>query len=60
MKQVPFSEVALGQRFVYQNMEYIKIEQKRISCCKFTNCHAVGNTNQKIGIKPAETVEVDE
>ncbi len=60
MKQVPFSEVALGQRFVYKNFEYIKIEQKRISCCKFTNAHIVGDLNQKIGIKPVETVEVDE
>lgn len=59
MKQVPFSQVELNQRFVYKNSEYIKIEQKRVSCCRFTNAHIVGDVNQKIGIRPQEVVEVD-
>lgn len=60
MKQVPFNEVALDQRFTYKNIEYIKENQVRVSCCRFTNAHAVGNANQKIGIKPSEMVEVDD
>ena len=60
MKKVPFSQVAVGQTFTYKNSQYVKLETTKVSCCRFTNAHLVGNTNQKIGVKPVEQVEVSE
>ena len=59
MKEVVFSDVSVNQKFTYENNEYIKTDQKKISCCKFINAHLVGNTNQTIGIRPNQTVKVD-
>lgn len=60
MKSVPFNEVQVGQTFTYNGNEYVKIENKKINCCRFTNAHLVGDENQKIGVKPIENVEVSE
>jgi hypothetical protein len=42
-----FSELAIGARFVYNNIEYIKTEDVRISCCKVINCYVAADANQK-------------
>jgi hypothetical protein len=60
MKTVNFSAVKVNQTFSYNGKEYVKLETKKVSCCKFTNAHLVGDPNQKIGIKPTVIVEVSE
>ena len=60
MKQILFSEVNINQKFVYKAQEFIKEEKKQKTCCTYTNAHAVSDANRKIGVKPNETVEVEE
>lgn len=60
MKSVPFSSVKVNDTFTYKGSDYVKLQTNKISCCKFTNAHLVGNPNKKIGVKPTEQVEVSE
>lgn len=51
-----FHEVAVGDKFMYNNKVYIKVPELRISCCKIGhNCQVVG-TEEKIVIQPMEEV----
>ena len=47
MSNVKFSSLAIGQSFVYNNQEYVKTQEVRISCCKKANCRVVTNSNAK-------------
>jgi hypothetical protein len=60
MKTVQFKDVVLDQNFKINDIEYKKIPEKRISCCKFTNACLVSDNNQKVGIKPLTEVQVDD
>jgi hypothetical protein len=60
MKTLPFKDVQVNQIFKMNNTEYKKIQEKRISCCKFTNACLISNENNKIGIKPLTEVEVND
>jgi hypothetical protein len=42
-----FRDIAVGQRFLYGSVEYVRTEVNRISCCKATNAQAVGNPGQQ-------------
>jgi hypothetical protein len=60
MQKVQFKDVKINQTFIMDNKEYLKIEEKRISCCKFTNACLKDNTNHKLGIKPLTEVEIND
>lgn len=52
-----FSEVTVGQKFKFNNIEYTKIAEIKVSCCKRLN--AVNSTDQnKIMVSPNEEVEL--
>lgn len=52
-----FHEVAVGDKFKFNNREYIKIPEVRLSCCKIKeNCEEVGS-NAKAALKPMDEVE---
>ena len=51
-----FSELAVGDRFTYNNQQYVKVQDVRVSCCRTVNCHVVGNANNKLFIHPSTTV----
>lgn len=51
-----FHELAVGERFLFNNKEYTKIEEVRLSCCKIKeNCQASGG--EKTVLKPMDEVE---
>jgi hypothetical protein len=60
MKSVPFRELKVGDEFTYKDNNYVKANQIKISCCKFTNAYLVDNNKKKIGLKPQEMVEVQD
>jgi len=51
-----FSQLAVGEQFIYKNTTYTKTEPQKISCCKTLNAINLSN-NQKVMIKPIENVE---
>lgn len=45
MKQL--SEIAVGTKFIYNGVEYRRIEDIRVSCCRVVNCvNLADGTNQ--------------
>lgn len=58
MKQVAFSELAVGSEFVHAGTTWVKVNEHRINCCKFTNAMAKDDNARLIGFKGNDTVEV--
>lgn len=53
-----FSELADGEKFVFNGVEYSKIAAVKISCCKSINAVATANEKQRIFVNPITEVEV--
>jgi len=45
--QKKFSELNVGDKFVVNGTEYVKVATVRISCCQSMNAHASENINDK-------------
>ena len=54
-----FSQLAVGERFVLNGIEYIKTQEVRISCCRSINCQSVMDANHKNFVAPNTTVSVN-
>lgn len=52
-----FFELSVGDKFVYNSVEHIKVKEERISCCKVgCNAKLTSDANSKVVIKPLEEV----
>lgn len=40
-------QVVVGETFTVNNVEYTKIQETRISCCRSVNCHVSSDENQR-------------
>lgn len=40
-------QVADGENFKVNNVEYTKIAEVRVSCCRSVNCHVTADANQR-------------
>jgi hypothetical protein len=52
-----FRALAVGDKFIYKDIIYIKIPEERISCCKVFNAQNIDN-KEKTMIKPLDKVEL--
>jgi hypothetical protein len=52
-----FHELTIGAKFTIDNIEYIRIADERISCCKVLNAQKTEN-NEKVQIVPITDVNV--
>jgi|694.fasta_scaffold00642_14 hypothetical protein len=52
-----FHEVAVGEKFIHNNQEYIKTPEMRVSCCKIKDNCQILTTGQKAVLKPLDEVE---
>lgn len=41
-----FAELNVGDRFTFNNKEFVKVQELRISCCKVINAQAIDNGEQ--------------
>lgn len=55
-----FFDIPVGTAFTLNNVEYIKITEERISCCKALNAETVTEPKSKIQVIPITEVEVKE
>lgn len=53
-----FVDLAVGTKFIYDNKEYVKIQDQRITCCKVFNATLPGDPHQKFFIPPISEVQV--
>lgn len=52
-----FNELAVGEKFKTNNVEYVKIPEVRASCCKIReNCQVVSSGEKRV-MKPLDEVE---
>lgn len=58
MAPVPFSNLAVGDKFIYNvDQVWVKASQKKKSCCKvLSNAHLVGNPDVTAVIRPRQPV----
>lgn len=53
-----FVDIPVGTKFKFENQEYIKTADERITCCKVMNAHLASDPKQKTMIVPISEVEV--
>jgi hypothetical protein len=57
--QKSFKDLILGETFKMNNVDYIKVAEVKVSCCKSINAHIVGDPNQRTFFPPGTPVEVN-
>lgn len=55
-----FKDLAVEEKFIHNDIEYIKINPIRVSCCKSLNAQQVADVNNKIFIQPLIEVNVND
>lgn len=55
-----FKDLADNDIFKSKGIEYKKIPQFKVSCCRSVNAEQVDNANQKTFIQPSEEVEIND
>lgn len=55
MKQ--FKDVAVGESFKFNGLQYTKVQEERISCCRSINAVASENEANRTFIQPNAEVE---
>jgi hypothetical protein len=55
-----FSDLEVGTRFTYNNNEYLKIPNERVSCCHVNNAVAFDNPSKKINVPDLSEVETND
>ena len=52
-----FHEIGVGEKFKMNNMEYTKIPEVKLSCCKIKENAQSVTSGTKIVVKPLDDVE---
>ena len=52
-----FHELAVGEKFKFNNEEYVKIPEIKLTCCKIKENAQVVSNSTKVVIKPMDEVE---
>jgi|688.fasta_scaffold00762_51 hypothetical protein len=52
-----FHELAVGEKFKMNNLEYQKIPEVKLSCCKIKENAQSSSDGSKIVVKPLDEVE---
>jgi hypothetical protein len=60
MKMVQFKDVAENTQFVMDSVEYKKIAEKKVSCCRSINAVSSTDEKKKIQVTPLTEVQVND
>lgn len=55
-----FKDVADGEIFKMNDLEYKKITAIKVSCCRSLNAESTTNANDRIFVQPLSEVEVND
>lgn len=55
-----FKDVLVDEKFKINDVEYVKINAVKISCCKAINAQQTADSNSKTFFQPLAEVEVDD
>ena len=54
-----FKELTVGQVFKVNGVEYVRIDEYKVSCCRSVNCQNNADANQKTFFPPDTIVETN-
>lgn len=54
-----FKELAEGDTFTFNSIEYIKTATVKVSCCRSINAHTVGDEKNRTFLQPDTQVTVN-
>lgn len=54
-----FKDVAVNEEFMLNGVQYKKIEEVKVSCCRSINACMVDDVNKKIQVKPLDEVTIN-
>lgn len=54
-----FMDLAVGEQFSYQGINYEKIPDERISCCKVNNAKQLNHPATKIQVVPIAEIDTE-
>ena len=57
--QKQFKDLAVGEKFVVNGVEYIKTQTVKVSCCKSINSYESANASNKHNFDPNTIVTVE-
>jgi hypothetical protein len=57
--QKQFKDLAIGEKFVVNGVEYIKTQTVKVSCCKSINSYESANASKKHNFDPNTMVTVE-
>lgn len=60
MKTVQFKDVAVGSKFFVNEVEYSRVQDTRISCCKTINAIATANPKDRKQLSATTEVQVND
>lgn len=55
-----FQDVQVNEEFTFNGVQYKKIDEVRVSCCRCINACLVSDPNNKVQIKPLDEVVVSD
>lgn len=47
MMQKTFNDVGVGEKFIVNGVEYTKVQEVRVTCCKSINAHETSNAGNR-------------
>lgn len=54
-----FGELSVGDRFTFNNQEFVKTDEVRVSCCRSVNASIVTDSNSTVYFQPSTAVTVN-
>lgn len=55
-----FKDILVDEKFKINDVEYVKINAVKISCCRSINAQQITDTNNKTFVQPLTEVDVDD
>lgn len=55
-----FKDLNVNEEFTFNGVQYKKIDEVRVSCCRCINACLVNDPNNKIQVKPLDEVVVSD
>jgi hypothetical protein len=55
-----FQDIEIGTKFTYNNNEYLKTANERVSCCHINNAVEFNNAAKKINVPENSEVETND
>jgi hypothetical protein len=54
-----FKELVVGDTFTYNGLEYVKIKDEKVSCCRTLNAAQASDETKKVMVPPITEIEVN-